>query len=110
MSEEWKSSFVWRMALDYDKIIDYLDRDLRRHMRTAFDDGSIALPPTPSPPATPADEHKTTSDSLVRDNNGDNHIEPNDDSNLGIHDQIEAVEDVINPENMEVEEQSDAKK
>jgi hypothetical protein len=58
MGEEGRSSFVRHMALDHDKIFDYLDRDLRRHMRTAFDDGSIALPPTPTPPSLSADDQK----------------------------------------------------
>ena len=40
------------------QIFDYLDRDIRRHMRMAFDDGSIALPPTPPPPQIPNEEQK----------------------------------------------------
>ena len=57
--DEVRSSFVRHMAIDHDKIFDRLSVEIRQHMRSAFDDGSVALPPTPPPPATnPTDLNK----------------------------------------------------
>jgi hypothetical protein len=44
------------MAIDHDKIFDRLSVEIRQHMRSAFDDGSVALPPTPPPPAVHPDD------------------------------------------------------
>ena len=48
--EDGRSMFVRHLAIDHDKIFDMLSVEIRQHMRIAFDDGSVALPPTPPPP------------------------------------------------------------